>query len=352
MTIPNGADGINTSDGILMVSAYGNSDLSAAELVGNDQDTVTALYKNRYIAGGNSVWSDPGGPLGQVFSVLGAVPGIGFAEAILYSLIGAIVALIGPIPIIGTIVQNLANFLGLTHTTANSAQGSANTANSEIVTLKARLDAGTSGALITDTFDRASASTLGASWTQTYESGSGTLGTDGSGAAHWAAAGGGSRFCTAVYNATTLGTDIQKAQIVLNTEMLNYFVKPEVWLCLRMDSTGDNYVTGMIYEGACEIGYVLSGSYTRIGSAASIDSTPGDLWEFDAGTATSNYEFVLVQNGFTVCTQIDSGPSSLLGASYRHAGLVVRAGAQVVGFASQQRGHPDIAVFTATDYTP
>lgn len=90
MTVPNGAAGINTTDGFMLVSAYDHGDLSAADLVGNDEDTVRALYSDRYIMGGNSVFSDPTGPLAMVWDGLrqGISLPLSIIEAIIKKLFG------------------------------------------------------------------------------------------------------------------------------------------------------------------------------------------------------------------------------------------------------------------------
>lgn len=302
------------------------------------------------------------GPLGSAFTQLTSWA-TGLPNTILTPLVTLLVTVLDSIPIIGPPIGNaitdLASLLGLMNTntttaqsTANTAQDSANTANTGVAQLVAQLDAGTSGALISDSFNRAAASTLGANWDQSYDSGSGTLGTDGSGNMHWTTAGTGSRTCIARYQATTLVTDIQKAQIVFNAALANFFVDPQGSLCLRMNTAKDTYVQALISHSSCEIGYVISGSYTRIGSPTSITSASGDLWEFRAGTAVSNYEFVLLQNGVTKVDVTDTGPSSMLGALYRYSGMVIKAGAKVIGGGSVQEAPPDGAVFTATDYTP
>lgn len=118
MTVPNGAAGIDSANGTYLVSAYGHSDLSAADLVGNDQATVRANYASKFVMNGTSVFSDPTGPLAQLF---GAIPGGAFGLAIIQYLVGLVITIVGPIPIIGTAFEDLANFLGLTHTTATTA---------------------------------------------------------------------------------------------------------------------------------------------------------------------------------------------------------------------------------------
>lgn len=86
--------------------------------MGNDQATVVDMYKQRYLANGNSVFSNPTGVLAQLF---GAIPGGAFGLAIIQYLVGLIGVLVGPIPIVGNAFQTIAAWLGFTHTTAVTA---------------------------------------------------------------------------------------------------------------------------------------------------------------------------------------------------------------------------------------
>lgn len=276
----------------------------------------------------------------------------------LQDLVNALITLLGHIPIVGPIITQLADMFGFLNDNTTTAQGSANTANSEIAALKAQIDAGTSGALITDTFDRAAdtgPSGLGGNWNQTYDSGSGTYGTDGAGKAHWTEAGGGTRTCMNRYSALALNTDFQIIRFVLADAMRNYTFDPNIALCGRMNAAEDTWVQATVWYNGCEIGYIVSGSYTRIGSSVGITSNAGDIWELKLGVGTTGddpYTFVLSQNTTTVCTRIDTGHVSQRGASYLYSAVQAHAGAAVVGFSSAQRGPSDMNVFTATDYVP
>lgn len=300
------------------------------------------------------------------------IPGLGDAEsqlgawvnstlpaqitAPLQALVNLLVSILAPFPIIGNVATDLASAFGLLNDQTTTAQDTANTATSGVAALSAQLNAGTSGALITDTFDRASASNLGSDWDQSYSSGSGTLGTDGNGNQHWTAAGSGSRTCVARYQTIPTNTDTQSIQVVLNAALEAHTINPEYSLCGRMDSGKANYIQALIDHNSCEIGYVVGGTYTRIGSAVSTTSSAGDLWELRCGTyngtSGDDYEFLLLQNGVTKVDVTDSGHVSQMGSSYRYPGQVASAGTAVVGLLTQQKAPPDAAVFTATDYTP
>jgi len=270
-------------------------------------------------------------------------------------------------PIAGNVLEYFANIFGLLADKSQAAQDAADqaqedadaaqgTANARFADAAVTLATSEStGTLIVDNFNGAAnsgANGLGSNWTQNYSSGSGTMGLDGNGNLRWYQSGAQSRTGKARYSETSLTTDVQKAQIVVNGKMGDFFVPPIIWILLRMDSSGDNYVSASIYHSACEIGYTVSGNYTRLGSSVSVTHAAGDTWAFCAGTSAGDYEFKLFQNGNERVARTDSTPSSLKGASYRYSGLRVRAGAAAVGFWTEQRAHPPMGVFTAIDYTP
>jgi hypothetical protein len=299
------------------------------------------------------------GPLGTAFSQLAnfftSVLPAQILEP-LSALVTLLVAVLDSIPIIGpplgNAVEDLAALFGLLKAQTDDAQGSASTALSEIAALKAAVDAGTSGELIIDNFDRAAANNLGADWSQSDDGGSGELGTDGNGNAKMEAGGTSSTTFFARYQAKSLDTDYQVARFLLGKKMIDYFVDPEMSLILRCDSDEENWVEARIDHNSCEIGYVLSGSYTRIGATATIKSADGDLWEFRAGTGTSSdepYTFQLLQNGVPRCERVDTGHNSEIGSSYRYAGMRVKGGVQVVFGVPAQKDSSPIQVFTATD---
>lgn len=357
MTLPNGAAGVNTTDGLFLVSANGHGDLSAADLVGNDQATMQAVYKNRYVLGGDSVWSDPSGPLGLIYSTLGALPGVGFALAIIGALVNAIVAILGPIPVVGTIVETLASFLGLTHTTANdaveigtNAQASADNANVGVARLEGRVSSSDvpGGVFIDDTFDR-SGSDLGTDYDQIYlDAGIGTVGTS-SNNAHWSTNGSDPRVCIARH-LTPLFTEYQGAQIVQDTVVATTTNGASLEILLRCNATEDTYVVAHIGVSSVEIGFKLSGTYTRLGAAVGLFNNAGDRWTFKAGTDTDDREFVLYQNTTEVCRRTDTGATSQFGTGYEFAGFVMAAGNNFFPpFFFAQTAPPDLQSFTAYD---
>jgi hypothetical protein len=275
-----------------------------------------------------------------------------------------LISLFNFIPGAGTIIQQFAQMFGFLKDNTDTAQSSANTANSAIAELRASIDAGSSGAKIIDTFDRAADATangLGANWDQDYDSGAGTLGTGGSGAAHWTANGSSNRLCHARH-VTALTSDVQVARFVLDAAIPAGNAPTQMSLCLRMDAAKTSWVEARIGRTSCEVGYVtgatagIGGTYTRFGTATTIVSAAGDIFEFRAGRndGSADYEFVLMQNNATRCTQVDSGPVSNKGASYLYSGMIVAAGWAFSVFfgAPLQSQPPDVQVFTATDNTP
>jgi hypothetical protein len=81
-----------------------------------------------------------------------------------------------------------------------------------------------------------------------------------------------------------------------------------------------------------------------------LNSANGDRWEFRAGTATDERQFLLYRNDVLVCDRTDSGDVSQMGASYRFAGSGVQAGVNFVPFIGfVQSAPPEIQGFAAAD---
>jgi hypothetical protein len=126
-----------------------------------------------------------------------------------------------------------------------------------------------------------------------------------------------------------LATDTGIASFVLARSMPDTWYgsnKPIMRLQVRMNSTQDTYVEAQIYSGGCEIGYVLSGAYTRLGAAVVLSDSTGGVWQLKYGTVASTRQFLLAQSGITRCDRTDGGAASSLGASFRHAGFGQTAG--------------------------
>lgn len=82
MTLPQGAAGVDTTNGFFLTSGPASTgDQTAADLVDNTQDKVVATFKAKKITNGTSVFSNPTGVLSQVFGGLAGIPGLVFSFA-------------------------------------------------------------------------------------------------------------------------------------------------------------------------------------------------------------------------------------------------------------------------------
>jgi hypothetical protein len=155
-----------------------------------------------------------------------------------------------------------------------------------------------------------------------------------------------------------LSTDYHLSRLSTDSALTNWNTYDnELSLVVRSDAAMNNFVQARIIYNQVEIGYVLSGVYTRIGSPASVTTLKsGDKWEFKAGTGTlldQPYTFVLYQNDNPVLTVVDSSHASQKGASYRYVGVIGVAGVQSPYFFTYvQTPAPDLSVFAGTDFTP
>jgi hypothetical protein len=210
------------------------------------------------------------------------------------------------------------------------------------------------GSGLFDTMDGAASTTLNTTnWEQTYSgSGAGTCGLSGKGTATWNTSGATARLCQNRYK-TALTTDTQLVQVILTSNIGASLVgnNPSLRIQGRENSTHDTYVEARITANSAEIGYVVSGTYTRLGSTVTISGNTSGTWQFKLGTVSSNREFVLLLNNVTVVSQTDSGAASQLGASYRYAGFTHSAGVQwipgtIIFF---QLAAPDVDSFGCSD---
>lgn len=124
MTLPNGPDGVDQTNGFYLVSAEGYGDQSIADLVGNDLATVQDAYKNRYVLNGGSVFTDPGGPLAAVWdglrtgislplSIIEAIVNRLFGTNIEFSDMGSVLDAIQIIPGVTEIITLIKNLTGV-----------------------------------------------------------------------------------------------------------------------------------------------------------------------------------------------------------------------------------------------
>lgn len=282
-------------------------------------------------------------------------------KAPLGQLVDLLVDILDSIPIIGPpigdAVEDLAALFGVMRDTTANAQDSANTALAGLASLKARIDAGTSGALFVDTFDRVQDLTedgLGPDWVQTYSAGSGTLGVEGGGTTFWSAAGTTVRTCVARTVAET-NTENQILQMVAADKPASFAglsVGAEMGLFGRAHDTNDDWIEAIIGFDYCLIAVVLGGAFTQLASTGLGGTDPGDLWEFHVGIgdgsidADDPYTCVLYQNNNERLRTVDSSHIASMGLAYRHGGFIESAAASTGFF---QYKAPAIQVVTMSD---
>lgn len=364
MTIPNGPDGVKTGGAIGMTSAYGHGDMSIADLVGNDEETVKAAFKNRYLGSDDSVWANPSGPLAQVFSKLNAVPGVGFVSAMAQQMFAGIFDALGNFPVIGQGFKDIGYFLGLTRKQATTADTKSDTANVGLAILTARVNKYiVDGASFTDTFARDVAEfSQDPDYDVHYEGGSGYLYVSAAenGILRWSDAGGGFTDTSFIARRKTpMGTNKVRASVIINDFTYGYAGnQSHVRIMGRMDAARANYVLGVIEDGWAEIGVVRDGVYTRLGPVEQIVTNPGDLWDWEMDVDDNPFKFRLVQNNaprvvrtdVEQLSRIDTDPGVDTGVyNFCAIGGDCAIGAGAFG-TTYQIGMPDFQVFTGGDY--
>jgi hypothetical protein len=294
-----------------------------------------------------------------------------FIGAVLQPLIDALVSLLGGIPIIGGAIDTLANFLGLTHTTANTgvtnaatAQSTAESALALASQTAAQIAAG-SNMSYTDGFGRAidpSAGTdLGADYSRDADSGSGTWATDGMGDAHATSSGATAQEFRDRNTVAVFATDKQAGSVVISTvpQAAGGFgtTSCRIGISLREDSAGTTKVVAYYDSGVVEIGYYLSGTYTQLGTQP-VTQANGDLFEFhagaDPGSGYNDYNFEVLINNHVVYGVSDTGALSSkgVGSGFKYGGLIARLGNVVTGFFfTIQTACPDVQILNLFDRT-
>lgn len=267
-----------------------------------------------------------GGILGFLFS---GIPAFDFLQQIVSKIIGFIPG--------GNLIIDLLDALFGWSTDTTGAIGNNSAAVAELNAQLAGIASGTDA--LSDNFDR-SAADLGVNWSETYGAGAGSFATDGNNAT-WDVSGGGSRVGYARY-LTPLTTDNQLCSIVQTKPKNSSNTDPDLRLILRADSTMTNFVLAIIRYNSVEIGYVVAGVYTRLGSVVAVTAVDNDRWEFRAGTAGDERQFQLFRNGGTdpVCDVTDSGDVSVMGGSNLFVGFGMLAGVNFVAFLGFLQSQP------------
>ena len=236
------------------------------------------------------------------------------------------------------------------------AQKSANFANiTNTITKATTLAAAvTSGVAVTDAFNGTAANDLGASWTRTSTgSGSGFWGPNGTGTAVWKPSGGVTRQHYDRHS-TPLFTDFQAVMTVLSAyPKSNSRSQSYTYLVGRANSnalSSATFVYLRIGINSLALGKCVAGTFAAPWVEQSTTNVPGDQISFLLGTNSSQRNFIVVQNGFAVINHTDT-TSSNFGASYRYAGVVNAAAADVTALASRrtQIAPASLDLFAAAD---
>jgi hypothetical protein len=314
MTLPDMGASVDTTALPFIVSANGNSPTSVADLVGNDQATVVAAYKAKYITNGTSVFSNPTGVLSQVFGGLAGIPGLVFSMvAKILAPFGALATDFSSIPdALKQLVDTLDSPLQFISNLAQKVEGDFSDMAARIAALEAK-----SNTLnpVTDNCTN----------TTNLVPVVGTVSPTGWGA--WTAA----ATAAAIYN-TSPGTDRQGAGIAVkakrpgqtrvhicsNTAMTN-------WAALELNPTSNGADTVAVVTG--------TGPTTGVVSRTSLQMRIPDntFWEiryepYDDTSPTSNTFHVFLNGAEIVPLRWNDAGNSVIHdgtATYQHVGVTL-----------------------------
>lgn len=284
----------------------------------------------------------------------------GVGAFVLYALAGVNVFGVAPFGFLRAWADDLAQRANDAYTNAGVAQGSANTANTGLAILTARVNgiiAG--GATLWDTFDRdVTDIATDPAYDVEYFTGPGTmnLSTADSGVARWAAVG----FSDAAFIARDVTMPMTTNVVRVSTVISDFIPgsagnQAHIKLMARMSADRQNYVVGTVEDGLAEIGYVKAGVYTRMGGQVSVTTDTGDLWDLEVGSHSDEWQFRLLQNNAERVNRNDLGHVSLKdtvpGTTYK---WVAFGGDCAIGagpfFTTYQIGMPDFQVLAAGDF--
>jgi hypothetical protein len=235
--------------------------------------------------------------------------------------------------------------------------GSANTASNAVQDAKiSALYVGAGAVSLFDTFGGAAAFTLDVTnWEQTgFGPGSGYLGIDGNGNAAWGGGVGSAIYSVINRHLTPLGTDTQGVSAsIANDIQLGYNTANNVVLRLqgRENAARTDRIEAYVDAAKCEIGYVLGGTYTRIGAAVTFTSgysTAGN-WYLKLGTTTDAREYVLIHDGAEMARVTEGSPSSALNSTHRFTGFTITEGVNFFFGSPYNVVPPPITSFAAAD---
>ena len=235
---------------------------------------------------------------------------------------------------------------------AATAQGSANYANTQVQILMSGMLASdvSSGLVVSDQLSGSSADDLGSGFTRTRSDGpgAGQFGLNGSGHAVWKRSG--SAWRRHIYRSnTTLATDYHSVHTIIGrmpdqTPLLSDDAL--IYLCVRMSSSGTDFVWLAIGNSGIEIGTAGSGGLSSVytlGMSVSV----GDQFTFVAGSSAGGINnFQVKVNGVVVTGTNITFPT---GSGYRGVGLGAKA---TSGAFFQQVRPAELDMWAANDRQP
>lgn len=151
------------------------------------------------------------------------------------------------------------------------------------------------------------------------------------------------------------GTDYQRVQTLLaTTPETGTSFYPQFYLIARANDALTDYVFLAGDRDGVNLGYCVGGvehTWQRLTGGTIIFSykpVAGDLWELQAGTTNSPYEFRVRRNNTTIISFTDTSQDSALGSSHRNWGLGQHARKR----GSRQGLPPSLAIWTGADNAP
>ena len=169
---------------------------------------------------------------------------------------------------------------------------------------------------------RADASSIGADFTQTYSgSGTGYWGIK-DGRVHWYPVNDSPRTCIALYNVTPSDSDYQSVGMTTASVPIRFNDTAEGRNLIvgRSNSAGTSYVFADIGKTNVKLGCVVGGSKTVWDTEGITFKPSGNYW-LVCGTTGGARIFQVFEGTTPILTHTEVGTASMLGPSYRYAGL-------------------------------
>jgi hypothetical protein len=265
-------------------------------------------------------------------------------------------------PIVGNIIDPIFNALRTLLGIGQQAQTSANTANTSVASILAKLNAQgvVDGVSISVEFNEARANALDPNiWHQNpFGPGNGSDGPDGNGNLHWFEQGYAVRGVTSRH-LTPLHTGRQSVAILLSSKPVYWLGGAASWkMQARMNATETDWVEAWFVKNGYNdleygISYALNNTVTRLGGSARAADNEGDVWEFRPGVGTgpdADYTFEIVQNGVTKMSRVDTAHASAFDQDTHLYSAITRiAGVDQFFGVLTQKPCPDFGVFAAAD---